>query len=121
MKTSFSRAFFPAAILLLSALLLVGMAFQVLLRHYLQEQTLEELKDNGTTIAGTEPETLSPEAKLAFETADVILSKGQANVETLYGCGKNIYYIFLIKCQRFVDYFQKEKLTPMLLRDKRQR
>ena len=51
MKTSFSRAFFPAAILLLSALLLVGMAFQVLLRHYLQEQTLEELKDNGTTIA----------------------------------------------------------------------
>ena len=74
-----------------------------------------------TTIAGTEPETLSPEAKLAFETADVILSKGQANVETLYGCGKNIYYIFLIKCQRFVDYFQKEKLTPMLLRDKRRR
>ena len=77
--------------------------------------------DNGTTIAGTEPETLSAEAKLAFETADVILSKGQANVETLYGCGKNIYYIFLIKCQRFVDYFQKEKLTPMLLRDKRRR
>jgi uncharacterized protein with ATP-grasp and redox domains len=77
--------------------------------------------DNGTTIAGTEPETLSAEAKLAFETADVILSKGQANVETLYGCGKNIYYIFLIKCQRFVDYFQKENLTPMLLRDKRRR
>ena len=74
--------------------------------------------DNGTTIAGTEPETLTGEAKLAFETADVILSKGQANVETLYGCGKNIYYIFLIKCQRFVEYFQKEKLTPMLLREK---
>ena len=74
--------------------------------------------DNGTTIAGTEPDTLSGEAKLAFETADVILSKGQANVETLYGCGKNIYYLFLIKCQRFVHYFGKEKLTPMLLREK---
>ena len=51
MKTSFSRAFFPAAILLLAALLLVGMAFQMLLRHYLQEQTLEQLKANGSTIA----------------------------------------------------------------------
>ena len=75
--------------------------------------------DNGTTIAGTEPDTLSGEAKLAFETADVILSKGQANVETLYGCGKNVYYLFLIKCQRFVHYFGKDKLTPMLLREKK--
>ena len=75
--------------------------------------------DNGTTIAGTEPETMPEEARRALETADVILSKGQANVETLYGCGKNVYYLFLIKCQRFAEYFHKEKLTPMLLRDKK--
>lgn len=75
------------------------------------------LLDNGTTIAGTEPDTLPPETKHAFDTADIILSKGQANVETLYGCGKNIYYLFLIKCPRFAHFFGKAKLSPMLLRE----
>ena len=76
--------------------------------------------DNGSTVAGTELDLLGEEARAAFEKADVILSKGQANVETLYGCGYNIYYIFLIKCARFVHHFGKEKLTPMLLREKAQ-
>jgi uncharacterized protein with ATP-grasp and redox domains len=71
--------------------------------------------DNGCTIAGTELELLPPETMKIFREADVILSKGQANVETLYGCGLNIYYLFLIKCARFQEYFGKEKLTPMLL------
>ncbi len=74
--------------------------------------------DNGCTVAGTELELLSPETRKIFDEADVILSKGQANVETLYGCGLNIYYLFLIKCTRFVEYFDKEKLTPMLLTER---
>ena len=64
------------------------------------------------------PEKLGTEAARALETADVILSKGQANVETLYGCGKNIYYAFLIKCARFESTFGKEKFTPMLVRER---
>jgi len=74
--------------------------------------------DNGCTVAGTELELLCPEAKTVFAQADVILSKGQANVETLYGCGLNIYYLFLIKCSRFQEYFGKEKLSPMLLKER---
>lgn len=74
--------------------------------------------DNGSTVAGTELELLPEEAKKIFESADVILSKGQANVETLYGCGLNIYYLFLIKCARFQEFFNKEKLTPMLLTER---
>ncbi|MBQ8769180.1 MAG: DUF89 family protein [Oscillospiraceae bacterium] len=74
--------------------------------------------DNDCTVAGTELELLTPEAMQIFEQADVILSKGQANVETLYGCGLNIYYLFLIKCVRFQTYFGKEKLTPMLLTER---
>ncbi|MBQ7817254.1 MAG: DUF89 family protein [Oscillospiraceae bacterium] len=74
--------------------------------------------DNGCTVAGTELELLPKETLQIFEQADVILSKGQANVETLYGCGLNIYYLFLIKCARFQDYFGKEKLTPMLLTER---
>ena len=73
--------------------------------------------DNGCTVAGTELELLSPETRKIFDEADVILSKGQANVETLYGSGYPIYYVFLIKCQRFMSLFQKPKLTPMLIKE----
>jgi uncharacterized protein with ATP-grasp and redox domains len=73
--------------------------------------------DNGSCIAGTVPQLLGPEAKQALETADVILSKGQANVESLLGCGKNVFYAFLVKCPRFMELFQKPKLTPMLVHE----
>lgn len=74
--------------------------------------------DNGTAIAGTQLDLLGEEALQAMNTADVILSKGQGNAETLLGCGYNIYYAFLIKCPRFVQMFGKEKLTPMLIRER---
>lgn len=76
---------------------------------------------NGTSISGTVLELASPELKTAIEKADVVISKGQANVETLLDTdhGSNIYFAFLIKCRRFIDRFGKEKLTPMLLRDHR--
>ena len=75
---------------------------------------------NGTRIPGTVLELASDELKAALSTADVILAKGQANVETLLdtGHGYNVYYAFLVKCKRFIDRFGKEKLTPMLVRDK---
>ena len=74
---------------------------------------------NGTCISGTVLEMASPELKTAIERADVVISKGQANVETLLdtGHGCNIYFAFLVKCKRFIDRFGKEKLTPMLVHD----
>ena len=74
--------------------------------------------DNGSCIAGTIPELLSEEAKTAMEGTDVILSKGQANVETLFGTSYNIYYAFLVKCDRFITLFDKSKLTPMFIRER---
>lgn len=74
--------------------------------------------DNGNTVAGTDLSLLSEEAKNAMDTADVIISKGQGNAETLLGCGYNIYYAFLVKCARFMDRYQKPKLTPMLVRER---
>ncbi|MBQ7416019.1 MAG: DUF89 family protein [Oscillospiraceae bacterium] len=74
--------------------------------------------DNGSTVPGTELSLLSAEAKAAMDAADVILSKGQGNAETLLGCGYNIYYAFLIKCARFIDRYQKPKLTPMLVKER---
>ena len=74
--------------------------------------------DNGNRVAGTQLDQLSEEAKQALETADVILAKGMANVETMLGCGYNIFYAFLIKCQRFVDRFGAPMFTPMLVKER---
>lgn len=51
MKTTFSRTFFPAALLLLIALLLVGASFQMLVRDFLEEQAYESLEKDGSAIA----------------------------------------------------------------------
>ena len=72
---------------------------------------------NGNRIAGTQIDQLSKEAMEALESADVIIAKGQGNTETMYGCGYNVYYAFLIKCPRFEEVFGKPHLTPMLVRD----
>ena len=75
--------------------------------------------DNGNRVPGTQIDLLSEEAKQALETADVILAKGMANCETMRGCGYNVYYAFLVKCQRFVTLFEQPMLTPMLVMERR--
>lgn len=75
--------------------------------------------DNGNLVSGTQLDMLSREAKEAMDTADVIISKGMANTETLYGSGYPIYYAFLIKCARFVQAFGKPLMTPMLVREQK--
>ena len=75
--------------------------------------------DNGNRVAGTQIDMLSEEAKQALETADVILAKGMANCETMSGCGYNVYYAFLVKCQRFVDRFGKPMFTPILVKERK--
>lgn len=74
--------------------------------------------DNGNRIAGTQLDQLSGEAREALAAADVILAKGMANTETMFGCGYPVYYAFLIKCQRFVAQFSRPMFTPMLVRDR---
>lgn len=75
--------------------------------------------DNGNNIAGTVLSHISQECRDALYSADVIIAKGQANVETLLGCGLNIYYAFLVKCGKFITEFQKPKLSPMLHRERK--
>lgn len=70
--------------------------------------------DSGDRTAGTLIPKLGQEAKKALEEADVIIAKGMANTETMLGCGYNVYYAFLVKCQRFVNVFKKPMLTPVL-------
>ena len=71
--------------------------------------------DSGSNIGGTELSRLGSDAKAAMDSADVIIAKGMGNTETLAGCGLNVYYAFLIKCPRFVQYFGKPMMTPMFI------
>ena len=73
---------------------------------------------NGTAVAGTWLEGVSKEARAEIDAADVIISKGQANFETLRKCGLNIYYIFLCKCDMFARNFGVPRLTGMLINDR---
>ena len=74
--------------------------------------------DNGNRVPGTQLDMLGQEAKQALERADVIFAKGMANTETMLGCGYNVYYAFLIKCERFMDRFGKPMFTPMLVKER---
>lgn len=74
---------------------------------------------NGTAIAGTCLEKISDNAKELIDNADIIISKGQGNFETLHHCGKNIYYLFLCKCKMFAERFGVDAFTGMFINDMR--
>ncbi len=54
--------------------------------------------DNGTSELGTVLDKSSPEFLAAYHAADVIISKGQANYETLSHREENIFFILKAKC-----------------------
>ena len=74
---------------------------------------------NGSGIAGTDLDDISDEARREIETADVIISKGQGNFETIHGCGLNIYYLFLCKCDWLVQKFKTERFEGMFINERR--
>ena len=74
---------------------------------------------NGTQVAGTDLNSISKEAMAVIEDADLILSKGQGNFETLNGCQKNIYYLFLCKCEWFVKRFGLKHFEGVFINDHR--
>ena len=74
---------------------------------------------NGNDVGGTWLPHISKESLSLIKNADVIISKGQGNFETLHGCGLNIYYLFLCKCEWFMRMFQAEKFQGMFVNEKR--
>ena len=73
---------------------------------------------NGTDIAGTVYDLISEEAKTALNEADVVISKGLGNFETLSGCGLNVYYLFMCKCKMFAEKFKKNLFEGILINDR---
>jgi len=57
-----------------------------------------ELIDNGSDAPGTLLAECSAEFRERFDSADVIVAKGQGNFETLAGGPGNIFFLLKIKC-----------------------
>ena len=72
---------------------------------------------NGTKIPGTQLGVISQEAQDAIDSADFILSKGQGNFESLSETGRNIYFLFLCKCQLFIDRFQTKQFQGIFVKE----
>ena len=65
---------------------------------------LVKVIDNGYNSQGTILKYCSKEFIESFNNADLIISKGQANFETLSDCtDKNIYYLLRAKCKSVAD------------------
>ena len=74
---------------------------------------------NGSDVGGTWFHGISTHARELLQGADVILAKGQGNYETMHGCGLNIYYLFLCKCDWFQQLFHAKLLQGMFINEKR--
>ena len=72
---------------------------------------------NGLAVPGTELKKISAESLSCINNADVIISKGMGNFETVSSCGLNVYYIFLCKCSYFERRFKLPRLTGVFIRE----
>ena len=72
--------------------------------------------DNGSDIAGTCPARVNEQTRAALRDADLVISKGLANYETLSGRGQNTYFLFLCKCALYVEVFGVPLYTGMVVR-----
>lgn len=85
---------------------------------YVGIDRVAEVVSNGNAVAGTVYDMLVEEAKKRMDIADVILSKGQGNYETLSNQGFHIFYSFLCKCDLFTSRFEVPRLTGIFVEEK---
>jgi len=57
-----------------------------------------QIVDNGADAPGTILDLCSSPFRDLFEVADVVISKGQANFETLNRCDRDVFFLAQVKC-----------------------
>lgn len=73
--------------------------------------------DNGAP--GTVLKRLGEQTRQLLLDADLVISKGQGNFESLFGEGVNPYYLFLCKCELFVRRFGLEQFKSVFVKEER--
>ncbi len=86
-------------------------------RQIRMEESATRVIGNGNGMPGNVISEMSPEAMSVVERADLMVSKGQGNYEGLSGCGLNIYYLFLCKCETFMKRFEVPQFTGVMVRE----
>ncbi len=95
---------------LLSELMQKKVIFAVRSKPILNDITLEDAKrigidkicnvvESGSMIAGTDLRQCTPEFLELYKKADIVIAKGQGNLETLMNETRLIYFLFKVKCE----------------------
>ena len=85
--------------------------------QYVGMDRVANIIDNGYDMAGTVYEMLPEKSKEIFDSADIIMSKGQGNYESLYRDGRHIFYSFLCKCDLFMKRFDVPEFTGIFVEE----
>lgn len=75
---------------------------------------LVKVIDNGADAPGTILDICSESFREYFDRADLVISKGQGNYETLSEVDKNIYFMLKIKCPIIAEHIGQELLSVVL-------
>lgn len=75
-----------------------------------------EIISSGDSAMGTVMARVSNEFRAAWQAADVVLTKGQGNYESLYlEKKKNLFFLFMAKCKAVADTIGVEKMSVVCL------
>ena len=88
--------------------------------RYVGLDEVANVVDSGQVIPGFWPYTASFEAKKVFDGADIVISKGQGNFETLSEIeDRRVYFLFLVKCDVVARYLGMKKLSKIFIKNDR--
>lgn len=85
--------------------------------YYVGMDKHAQIINNGADLPGTDLLEVSEEFKKVFDEADVVIAKGQGNFESLSGCGKNVYYLFLCKCDMMIQKLSSGRYSNMFINE----
>ena len=113
--------------LLIEELLPKKILFAVRDNHVLNDVTVEfakkigldkvaEVISSGSKIAGTNLKGTNKTFNEIFFDAPVVISKGQGNYETLENCGREVFYMFKVKCDPIAKHTGFKIGTSVLLK-----
>ncbi len=99
---------------LIRELLIKDVVFAVRSNNILNDMTLEDAKslkidricrviESGSRIAGTDLEKCNKEFLELFYKSDIVIAKGQGNLETLLDVNRRVYFMFKVKCDVISD------------------
>ncbi|MFZ5761406.1 MAG: damage-control phosphatase ARMT1 family protein [Thermodesulfobacteriota bacterium] len=78
---------------------------------------LARLVGNGTGCPGTPLASVSAEFRRLFDRADLVISKGQGNFETLSECPRPLYFLLTVKCAVVARHLAERSGRPVAIGD----